>query len=273
VPTARTPVPTCVVGVGYTGSRLLAELENGIGVERDGMPAMESSFNIVYTVPPADGYLDSVLTRLDPPPARFVYISTTGVYGDRGGVLISESAERTPATERARRRVAAELRLERWSVQHGVELIVLRVPAIYGPERLGIDRLREKTPMVKEDDATPGNRIHVDDLVRCCLAALQGSTPAGIYNLGDGDSRSSTWFAGEVARQSGMPPPPTVTRAEAEETFSELRLSFLRESRRINLRKMRDVLGVIPRYLDASMGIAASLDKAAHGGRDAFRPK
>ena len=140
-------------------------------------------------------------------------------------------------------------------------MIVLRVPGIYGPERLGIERIKSGVLFLVEDDANPGNRIHVDDLVRCCLAALSPEVPAGIYNVGDGDTRSATWFINEVARQCGLDEPPTVTREQAEKTLSKERLSFLAESRRLDLRKMRDVLSITPRYRDAAAGIAASISK------------
>ena len=42
-------------------------------------------------------------------------------------------------------------------------------------------------------------------------------------------------------------------------TFSPMRLSFLRESRIVDTTKMREVLGVTPKYADAADGIAASL--------------
>lgn len=250
---------TVIFGVGYTGSRLLHELDNASGVSRGQSPDCSSRYNVVYTVPPVDGYLDTSLSKLDPPPQRFVYLSTSGVYGDLGGALVSETADRAPASDRAKRRAAAELQLEEWARTHAVELVIFRVPGIYGPGRLGIQRIEEATPVIAEEDAGPGNRIHVDDLVRCCIAALHQRTPAGIYNVGDGDSRSSTWFAMEVARQCGLPPPPTVSRADAEKTFSAKRLSFLSESRRLDLRKMRDILGVIPQYRDAAQGITASM--------------
>jgi len=82
---------------------------------------------------------------------------------------------------------------------------------------------------------------------------------SGIYNIGDGDFRSPTWFSNEVARQSGLAAPPTISWADAQEEFSEMRLSFLKESRRIDTRRMRDVLGVTPRYANPEDGIRASL--------------
>ena len=56
-----------------------------------------------------------------------------------------------------------------------------------------------------------------------------------------------------------------VTLDEARETFSEMRLRFLTESRRVDTTKMREVLGVTPRYADAADGIAASLAEESDG--------
>ena len=259
MPAAGSQHRTFVVGVGYTGSRLLKELAISVGVSRGDQPDFGPLYDVVYTAPPVDDYLENTLARMDPPPKRLVYISTTGVYGNCGDRLVNETATLAPETDRARKRADAEDGLHEWSLQKAVDLVVLRVPGIYGPKRLGIERIESGTPVLVEADANPGNRIHVDDLVRCCVAALSPDVPAGIYNVGDGDTRSSSWFANEVARQCSLDAPPTVTRAQAEETFSAERLSFLAESRRLDLRKMRDVLGVTPRYRDAAAGIAASL--------------
>ena len=138
-------------------------------------------------------------------------------------------------------------------------MVILRVPGIYGPGRLGIDRIQAALPVLEEKDANPGNRIHVYDLATCCIAGLSPDVPDGIYNVGDGDHRSGSWFTNEVARQSGLPPPPTISFEEAQKTFSPMRLSFLRESRIVDTTRMREVLGVTPRYADAADGIAASL--------------
>ena len=276
---------TLVVGTGYTGTRLLRRLPaaDAFGLSRS-QPAdaggrrvevasldaplaplkLPAVYDVVYTVPPAvdsdtDRRLETLLAALDPPPRRFVYLSTTGVYGDRGGAVVDESARPQPRTARAHRRLAAETALTAYGEHRGSAVVVLRVPGIYGPDRLMIDRVRERSRLIRESEANPGNRIHVDDLVAACLAALNPGVPAGVYNLGDGDDRSSTWFADRIADLLGLDAPPRVSRAEAEATFSARRLSFLGESRRVDTSRMRDVLGVTPRYADAEAGIRASL--------------
>ena len=271
-----------VAGVGYTGRRLLAALPatTALGVSRtpgdDGVhdilhadfdqpvATLPSAACVIYTIPPArdadpDPRLANFLAALTHKPRRVVYFSTSGVYGDTGGNAVNEDAEPNPQTARARRRVAAESVLAEWCDAAGVELSILRVPGIYGPGRLGLERLREGRTWLRELESGPGNRIHVDDLVNCALAAADPERPAGIYNVGDGDVRSSTWFARTVADLAGLPSPGTVSLDEARTEWSEQRLSFALESRRLDLRRMYDRLRLAPRYPDATEGIRASL--------------
>lgn len=284
---------TVVVGTGYTGVRILKRMPGSaaIGLSRtvphstDGrsvhifnldqdadLPVeLPDVYSVIYTVPPSDGgetdvRISRLLGVLAPAPKRFVYISTTGVYGNRDGAVIAEDAEPRPGSSRSRRRLDAEQLLQRLCSQRGIELVILRVPGIYGPDRLAIDSIRDGSPVLLEADAYPGNRIHVADLADCCIRATSSDTPAGIYNVGDGDTRTSTWFAHEVARQCGLSPRPEISRASAEKEFSPLRMSFLSESRRIDTHKMNEVLGVKSNYANAEDGIKASLAEMADRG-------
>jgi nucleoside-diphosphate-sugar epimerase len=276
-------VITLFVGAGYTGARVLERLpdavalgrsrpgEQRLDLDRDKRLRLElpAQYAVIYSVPPApdqpgDPRLGRFLAMLRQAPDRIVYLSTTGVYGNRDGDRVDESSDPRPESARTERRLAAERMLAEWCTGRQTTAVVLRVPGIYGPGRLGTDRVRAGMPVLEEAAANPGNRIHVDDLATCCIAALSPGVPDGIYNVGDGDHRSGTWFTYEVARQAGLPPPPTISRAEAEETFSPMRLSFLRESRVVDTTRMREVLGVIPKYADAADGIAAALAEEAN---------
>jgi nucleoside-diphosphate-sugar epimerase len=269
---------TLIVGPGYTGSRVAARLddvvvfgrslegERHLDLDCDGPPlsGLPDRYSVVYPVPPIgdqpdDPRLARLLARLPHDPARVVYLSTTGVYGDCDGARVDESASVCPGSPRSQRRVDAENLLIDWCSGRDSIAIILRVPGIYGPGRLGLDRIAAGAPVIAEENANPGNRIHVDDLVGCCVAALSSDVPGGIYNVGDGDTRSATWFTMEVARQAGLAPPPCVSRQEAEKTFSPMRLSFLRESRIVDVTKMHGTLGYQPVYTDPADGIAASL--------------
>lgn len=272
-----------VVGGGYTGARVLSALPTAMGVGRRNShnsqrPFLQRNFDdktpdtidiagrytLLYTVPPSaehddDLRLQRLLGALSAPPARIVYLSTTGVYGNRDGELTDETVLPAPSSPRAKRRWDAEQTLLHYCSNTSTDLLVLRVPGIYGPGRLGLDRIEAATPIISEQDAKPANRIHVDDLVRCCIAAMQPDAPTGVVNVGDGDHRSATWFANTVAKITGLKPPPQIPRDQAMRSFPPRRRSFLQESRRLDTSRMRDKLGVLPLYSNPEDGIKASL--------------
>jgi nucleoside-diphosphate-sugar epimerase len=221
---------------------------------------------IVYLTPPpvlgeSDLRLDRFLQLATVPPHTFVYMSTTGVYGDTAGAVVDESSTVQPRTDRARRRVSAEEMTRVWCNERRVRRVVLRVPGIYGPERLPLERLRHIEPVVREREAGINNRIHVDDLVEACARAIGNPEARGVYNVTDGKPLSSTAFMNLVAKVAGLPPPPQVSMEEAQLTFSPERLSFLNESRRVSNERMLKHLGVTLKYGNVEEGIRASLPR------------
>jgi len=268
-PTEKRPRTFVVAGHGYTGARVaerLASRGTVIGLTRKPQAfRFQAPFDIVYLVPPpASGTADPRLTRflaaLPAVPGRIVYISTTGVYGDAGGATVTEDTPPKPATDRARRRLAAETTLRAWCEECQAEWAILRVPAIYGPGRLPLDRLRRGEPALAETEPRPGNRIHVEDLADVCVAALtQPQAHNRIYNVGDGDHSSSTAFLKLVAGISGLPMPPQLPITQLAALRSDAALSFLAESRRVDTTRLRRELGFKPRYPTAESGIRASM--------------
>jgi len=200
-------------------------------------------------------------------PRRIVLLSTSGVYGDRGGARVDETTPPSPGTDRGRRRLDAEQRLRRFGEAHGVETIILRVGGIYGPGRLPEKRLREGVPMVPPEQAPVTNRIHVDDLARICVAAARRGRDGEIYNVSDGTAGNMTDYFDAVADFLGLPRPPRIDRAEAERTLSPGMVSYLQESRHLDNRKMREELGVTLRYPDLASGLAACVETATETGR------
>lgn len=192
-------------------------------------------------------------------PQRFVYISTTGVYGDCDGNWVTEASPRQPHSQRAWRRAAAEQQLEIWASRMAVELVILRVPGIYGPDRLPIARLERGDPVLHADEAPWSNRIHIDDLASACVLAGTCPEAHGVYNVTDGQPTTMTDYFNQVADACGLARPPQISRAEAEERFSANMLSFLNESRRIDNSRLLKELGLQLKYPDLAAGLAASL--------------
>lgn len=279
-----------IIGCGYTGQRLAerfrrsgalargfsARIESLGKIAATGAEALRldldepmtpidfSGHLVYYAVPPArlagDPRLSRFLGGVSGTPKRIIYLSTTGVYGNQAGARVNEDTPPAPHTERAARRLAAETLLREWAESRRVSWCVLRVAGIYGPGRLPLDRLRRAVPAIVPSEATPGNRIHVTDLVTACVAAGFAAAADGrIYNVTDGSADSHTEYLQRVATITHLPPPPLVTRAEAERTLSQLPGSFLAESRRVDNRRMLSELGLTLSYGDLDAGIRASL--------------
>lgn len=229
-----------------------------------------SGAHIVYLAPPPEtGSTDPRIARFlaalgKAKPAAFLYMSTTGVYGDAAGGIVTEATAVAPANDRSRRRVDAEGAAAAWCRACGTRCVILRVPGIYGPGRLPLDRLRRGEPVLRPEEAGPGNRIHVDDLASACVAALERPV-SGIFNVGDGDHSSTTVYLQRTAALAGLPPPRLVSMAEARAQVSPGMLAFLVESRRVDNRRMLDELGIRLAYADLDAGIAASLAECPPG--------
>ena len=227
------------------------------------LPALSGAL-LFYFAPPAregetDARLGRFLARLDTrqAPARLVYISTSGVYGDCSGAWVDETWPLAPRTARARRRAAAEQCLRAWSRTKGADVVVLRVPGIYGPGRLPLERLRRGLPVVREGEAPFSNRIHVDDLAAAAVLAAQRAPRGRVYNVGDGHPTSMTDYFNRVADWAGLARPPQITLAQARRELSPAMLSFVEESRRLDCRRLFGELGFEPRYPDLDAGLAS----------------
>lgn len=227
------------------------------------LPGAAASLLIYYFVPPpGTGQRDehcrhflACLAQQRIAPARIIAISTTGVYGDRGGALVSEEDIPNPQVDRARRRYDMECQLQQWCVYNNCDLIILRVGGIYGPGRLPLERIRKGVPILQEPLAPKTNRIHAEDLADVCVAAAEVDHHYRVYNVSDGnDSNMSEYFL-TLADYFGLPRPPQVDWAEAERVMSAGMLSYLRESRRISNARMLAELGVRLKYPDLISGL------------------
>ena len=229
------------------------------------------SFNngrIIYMAPPSiislkDDRMENFLKNLKRINIeQFVYISTSGVYGNCNGAMVDESCEVNPSTDRAKRRVSAELQLTDYCKQKNTNLIILRVPGIYGKGRLPVDRINSGEPILKKEESRVTNLIHVEDLARLVVAGLQidNINMCEIINISDGTPVSSTDYYERIAKIMGIKIRNYITYEEARAVYTEKRLSFLNESRVLNVDKMNTMLPGCVKYQSLDDGIRASLE-------------
>jgi nucleoside-diphosphate-sugar epimerase len=183
---------------------------------------------------------------------RFVYISTTAVYGDCQGRWIDEEEPLKPGTDRGKRRQNAEQCLQIAAKEHDFELVILRVPGIYGPGRWPLARLNKGLPVLKETESPYTNRIHQDDLANICIAAMhKAPVKTGewrAYNCSDGQPSTMTDYFNRIADAFDIPQPPQLPRAEAEQQLTPGMLSFMNESKRLVSERLKEELQVSLRH-------------------------
>jgi nucleoside-diphosphate-sugar epimerase len=162
-----------------------------------------------------------------------VYVSTTGVYGNRHGDYVDETTTPLATSARSKRRLDAESVLRHWAVHQGISLSILRVPGIYGPQRLPIERLQANTPALNSKEDAYSNHIHADDLARLVLGALFIGKPQRIVNACDSSEQKMGDYFDEVATALNLPKPKRLSREEVRSAVSPMLWSFMSESRRV----------------------------------------
>jgi nucleoside-diphosphate-sugar epimerase len=257
----------CIVSSPASARGLLEGHLHSVAVDLDAAaPALAGEWDqreIFYLAPPpSSGDGDPRMRRFlgalpTTGPHRIVSVSTTGVYGDCQGAWVDEQRPPNPQTDRARRRYDAERQLSAWHDAGRGEFVILRVAGIYGPGKLPLERLRKQVPMIGADDAPWTNRIHIDDLVAVCRAAMSHGRDTEVYNVSDGNPGNMREYFDRVADRYGLPRAPLITLAEARAALSPGMLSYLGESRRLDNRKMLAELGISLRCPTLDDGLSA----------------
>ncbi len=232
------------------------------------------SDSLIYLAPPpAQGCDDPRIARLiaacrahlwrrarsGAPLARWTYVSTSGVYGNCDGALVEESRPVAPASERARRRVAAERRVRTLSRSGLARVAILRAPGIYAHDRLPLQRLRAGTPVLSAQDDVYTNHVHAEDLARVAWLALARGRPGRVYHAVDNSMLKMGEYFELLARTLDLPAPPRVARAAIGDQVSPAMLSFMIESRRLDNRRLLREL----RYRLRWPSVADSLSRLA----------
>src|SRR5438874_2680449 len=212
--------------------------------------------------PPRQGERDSRIARLlsalgeqQVVPGRVIYISTSGVYGDCAGERVAETRRLNPQTPRARRRADAERQLEQWCAARAAALIILRVPGVYAADRLPLERLRARVPVLCREEDVYTSHMHADDLAAVVARALETDAPEGVYNAADDTELLMGDWLDLVADHAGLPRAPRMPASRIAELVPPERLSFMRESRRLDNARLKRVLGVRLRYPTVDQGL------------------
>ncbi len=208
---------------------------------------------ILSTVPPieAGDPMVPALDGVDLSAKRLIYLSTTGVYGDRQGGWAFEWDPVSPGQPRSVRRAEAEAQ---WLAQGA---LALRLGGIYGPGQSALERLKDGKRVIDKPDQV-FSRIHVDDIAGAVVKALEHPRVTGPINLVD-DWPSTQLELMQVASDlSGLPLPEVVAFEDAD--LSPMAASFFDECKRVSNARAKAALGWQPQYRTAIEAIRAMLD-------------
>ncbi len=185
------------------------------------------------------------------------YLSTTGVYGDRDGGVVDETADLKPSTERGARRVAAEAGWCGLWRDHDVPTHLFRLAGIYGPGRNALATVKRGQARRIVKPGQVFSRIHVDDICAVLEASISKPKPGAAYNLCDDEAAPPQDVISYACELLGTEPPPEIPFAEAE--LSEMARSFYAENKRVANDRIKQELGVTLAHPDYRAGLRALL--------------
>jgi nucleoside-diphosphate-sugar epimerase len=249
----------------YDDGRLRALVFDGNAATPELQQAIIAADAALISVP-QDGGGDPVLRACGDAFAQarqlrsIVYLSTVGVYGDRGGNWVDEETLPQPFSTRGRERLAAELAWQDFGARRGVAVAILRLAGIYGPGRNALLQVARGNARRIVKPGQIFNRIHVADIGQAIDAAFARQA-SGIFNVADNEPSPPGDPLALAAELLRVAPPPEISFAEAAPSMSPLALSFWQECRRVRNDKLKRELGVNLRYPTYREGLTALLEE------------
>jgi nucleoside-diphosphate-sugar epimerase len=205
---------------------------------------------------------------LTTPPLKFVYISSTSVYGQTDGSQVKESNPTEPLAETAKTLLETEKLLQAAVAEHKFPAVILRVAGIYGPERSHwFKQFLKNEARIEGDGSRFLNMIHRDDLIGCIIAALKTGRAGEIYNAVDDEPVSQANFFQWLAEALGKSPPPSTPQ-----NFGENRKRGA-TNKRVSNRNLKMELGVQFKYPDFRKGYSAEILRLKQAGKLQVMPE
>jgi nucleoside-diphosphate-sugar epimerase len=245
----------------HPSGRLKALIFDGTATTMELQSAIAEADAALVSVPPDDNG-DPVLRACGDILAHaqrlraIVYLSTIGVYGDRGGAWVDEATPPQPGAARSRERLAAEQAWLDFGARHNIAVAILRLAGIYGPGQNALVQIARGSARRIIKPGQVFNRIHVGDIAQAIDAVITRRV-SGIFNIADNEPTPPADPIVFAAQLMGADAPPEIPFAEAAPMMSPMALSFWQECRRVRNDKLKRELGVSLRYPTYREGLRA----------------
>jgi nucleoside-diphosphate-sugar epimerase len=289
-----------IIGCGYLGRRLGAELvragyrvrgmtrsaEHAGAIAAGGIEPVVADVTARDTLPPALAGMGivyqmlggmrgtpeelrrlhvegtrNVLKALPPSVRRYIYVSSTAVFGQTDGGWVDETAPTDPSSNMGRLRVDAETIVLGANGRNGLQTVILRPSSIYRPAAPLYRQIREGTYKVSSDPAKWMNHIYIDDFLSAMALAAARGEGGEAYNLTDDDPHPAGDYFAFIADTLGVPRPPVTYEPPAEGCAVLVRES----DKRVRNAKIRAHFAWAPKFPSYREGIR---DAAARGWKE-----
>jgi nucleoside-diphosphate-sugar epimerase len=193
---------------------------------------------------------------------KFVYTSSTSVYGQTDGSVVTETSPTQPTSPTSQLLVQAEQLLLEAARHRGFPAVILRVAGIYGPGRghLFLQYLRGEARL--EDGGQRFiNMIHRDDVVGVIMAVLHQGQPGEIYNAVDDQPVRQIEFFSWLSAKLGRPMPPPAVGARPPSRKRGL------TNKQVSNQKLKQTCGYVFRYPTYREGYTVEIQRLQAAGQ------
>lgn len=144
---------------------------------------------------------------------KIVFASSSSVYGNPAEIPIKEDSPKRPINPYAQNKLDEELIAEKYT-KLGVDIIGLRYFNVFGERQSEnyagviikfLKNIQEgKPPIINGDGLQVRDFVHVDDVVRANLTALESDVKNAFINIGTGITTSVLELANQIINSSGL---------------------------------------------------------------------
>jgi nucleoside-diphosphate-sugar epimerase len=229
--------------------------------------SLNQSYDLIfYLAPPLregikDMRLRTCLKSNNFKTTKWIYFGSTGVYGNHQGDWVSESSECHIQFDRQARRLDAESALADYSKTKKSNLLVLRLAGIYGPNRLPLDAVKLKTPIINPTEAPWSNLIYVKDLAKISSQLAQTVSQNECFNIADGLPCKMGTLQEKLSKLINKDIPSYLPLNEVLKTASPMKKEFLLSSKRISIDKLKTQIQAL-KLTDLDQAIKKSLQES-----------
>ena len=232
-----------IKGIGVTSKNIKnKEFTNIIFLNRDKIKeALTYSTHLLITAPPDDKgcfifnkFSSEILASNI---KSLIYISSTGVYGNHNGDWVDENSLLNAKSQFDKIRVKSEKQWKTFCKKNNLNLNIVRISGIYGPQRIIKFNKKKLDVIIKKNHYF--SRIHILDAARLISKIIIENFNNEIWNLADDFPSTRELFLLEAIEIKNIKNFARIEFEEYEATLSDRAKKFWHNNKRVSNSKVK----------------------------------